>query len=100
MRTHQLKLADRQCSMIDLSRRIQDAVVMLCTSLYATRSSNELTREAAEVLCGQLWRGLSGGRATNKDWRKVTELGGAISDAGWSELDGIEAEPIKMRYSS
>ena len=35
MRKHQLALADRQCRMSDLSQRMQDAVVMLATSLYA-----------------------------------------------------------------
>ncbi len=99
MRTHQLKLADRQCSMIELSRRIQDAVVMLCTSLYAARSRSELTQVAGAVVCAKLWRGLSGIRESNRDYRKVTELGGAISDSGWNELDGIESEPIMMRYT-
>lgn len=99
MRTHQLKLADRQCSMIDISSRIQNAVVMLCTSLYGARQEDELTRQAAEVICSQLWQGLTCQRASNRDWRKVTELGGAIADAGWPELDGIEPEDIMMRYS-
>ncbi|MEZ6134663.1 MAG: acyl-CoA dehydrogenase family protein [Pirellulaceae bacterium] len=100
MRTHQLKLADRQCSMIDLSRRIQDAVVMLCTSLHGARSECVLTRDAAEVVCAQLWRGLRSERATNRDWRKLTQLGAAIAEGDWSELSGIDAEPIMMRYKS
>ncbi len=98
MRTHQLKLADRQCSMIDLSQRIQDAVVILCTSLYAVRSQDEFTRAAAEVICGDLWRRLSLQRAGHRDWKRVTQLGGAIADDGWSELDGIASENIMMQY--
>ncbi len=98
MRTHQLKLADRQCSMIDLSQRLQDAVVMLVTSLYGAKQTDPLTRDACEVICGQLWRGLQGNRATNRDWRRVTDLGGAIADEGWGELYGIEANEIMMRY--
>ena len=39
MRKHQLKLADRQCRMAALSQELQDAVVMLCTSLYASRQA-------------------------------------------------------------
>src|SRR5262249_36623227 len=35
MRKHQLKLADRQCRMSELSARVQSLVVILCTSLYA-----------------------------------------------------------------
>ncbi len=37
MSKHQLGLADRQCRMSELSQRIQDAVTILCTSLYAAR---------------------------------------------------------------
>lgn len=99
MRTHQLKLADRQCSMIDLSQRIQDAVVILCTALYAANQQDELTKSAATVVCGELWRKLSSQRPTNRDWRLVTELGGAIADHGWKELEGIEPDDILMRYS-
>ncbi|HMT80432.1 MAG TPA: DNA mismatch repair endonuclease MutL, partial [Azonexus sp.] len=35
MQKHQLKLADRQCRMSELSARIQSLVIVLCTSLYA-----------------------------------------------------------------
>lgn len=100
MRTYQLKLADRQCAMTDLSRRIQDAVVMLVTCMHASEQEDELTRDAAEVVCGQLWRGLSGVRASDRDWRKLTSLGGAIAQSGWSELDGIESDSIMMQYKS
>src|SRR5699024_5873541 len=37
MQKHQLKLADRQCRMSEMSARIQNLVVILCTSLYAAR---------------------------------------------------------------
>ncbi|MEM8733066.1 MAG: acyl-CoA dehydrogenase family protein [Planctomycetota bacterium] len=98
LRTHQLKLADRQCSMIDLSQRIQDAVVLLCTALYGGQNQDERTQLAAEVLCGELSRKLSGDRPTNRDFRKVTELGGVIADEGWAELDGITPEDLMMQY--
>ena len=104
MRTHQLKLADRQCSMIDLSKRIQDAVVLLCTSLYAARSEDEITRAAAEVICEELRVGISGEvlspRRKNRMWRKVTQLGAAVAEGGWSELQGIDADSIMMQYQS
>ena len=41
---HQLRLADRQCRMAELSQRIQDRVVMLATSLWAGRQSNEIVQ--------------------------------------------------------
>lgn len=100
MRTHQLKLADRQCSMTDLSQRLQDAVVILVTSLYGSKQTDPLTQQACEVVCSQLQRGLTGDRASNRDWRRVTELGGAIADTGWGELDGIDPDQILMKYKS
>ncbi|MCA9131717.1 MAG: acyl-CoA/acyl-ACP dehydrogenase [Planctomycetales bacterium] len=99
LRTHQLKLADRQCSMTDLSQRLQNAIVLLVTSLYGAQQQDPLTRQASEVLCGQLWRGLQGERASNRDWRRVTELGAAITEEGWSELEAIETEEIMRKYA-
>ncbi|MEM7475095.1 MAG: acyl-CoA dehydrogenase family protein [Planctomycetota bacterium] len=100
MRTHQLKLADRQCSMNFLSKRIQDAVVMLTTALYASKSRDEVTRLAGEVVCAELRRSLTGEHPSNSEFRKVTDLGGLISDQGWQEIEGVDAESILMRYSS
>ena len=37
MRKHQLKLADRQCRMSELSLRCQDLITILCASLYGAR---------------------------------------------------------------
>src|SRR5262249_48285697 len=34
MRKHQLKLADRQCRMAELSQRVQDTVVLVVTALW------------------------------------------------------------------
>ena len=39
MTKHQLRLADRQCRMAELSQRVQDLVVILATSLWAGRQS-------------------------------------------------------------
>ncbi len=36
-----LALADRQCRMSELSQRVQDAVIMLCTALYAARQNDD-----------------------------------------------------------
>ena len=42
MRKHQLKLADRQCRMAELSQRVQDTVVMLVTALWGHQQKNEV----------------------------------------------------------
>ncbi|MCA9047808.1 MAG: acyl-CoA dehydrogenase, partial [Planctomycetaceae bacterium] len=98
MRTHQLKLADRQCSMAQASGRIQDAVTMLVTSLYGARQECELTRAAAGVLCSHLQRRIEGGLAGGRDFRRITELGAAIAESGWAELHDLETDEILMKY--
>ena len=59
MRRHQLGLADRQCRMSELSQRVQDAITILCTALYAARSQEEIVRTAADVICQDLTRNLT-----------------------------------------
>ena len=98
MRTHQLKLADRQCRMSELSAKLQNAVVMLVTSLYASESRDEITRTAAEVVCGELRRKITGAPASDREFRKMTELGTMLTKQNWSELDGVTSGEILMPY--
>jgi alkylation response protein AidB-like acyl-CoA dehydrogenase len=98
MRTHQLQLADRQCRMSALSSTIQDAVVMLVTSLYGGQSSDEITRQAADTACRELRCRLTGVRASDRDYRQVTSLGAAIAEQQWSELDHVKSGGIMMPY--
>ena len=100
MRKHQLKLADRQCSMSQLSSRVQDAVVMLVTSLYGAKHECEITRMAADVLCASLRRRITGGHADDRDFRRTTALGEAIADSGWAALHDVESEPVLMTYQN
>jgi hypothetical protein len=98
MRKHQLKLADRQCRMSELSSRVQALVVMLCTSLYAGRQKDELVRRSADMLCRHLTRQFTGKRPSDRDLRDLTELGAAIADNHPSLTAGIEPPPILMPY--
>jgi hypothetical protein len=98
MTKHQLKLADRQCAMSELSQRIQDLVVMLATSLYAAKQDDEIVRSAADVLCHDLRRRLTGARPTSQYFRTVTKLGETIAAGGFKALAGVEAEEILMPY--
>ncbi len=97
---HQLKLADRQCRMAEISQRIQDRVVMLATSLWAGRQSSEVVQAAAEVLCSDLKRRLTGRRPSDAELRAVTKLGDAVASGGFEAIAGIEAGEILMPYAS
>jgi alkylation response protein AidB-like acyl-CoA dehydrogenase len=98
MTRHQLKLADRQCAMAELSQRIQDLVVMLTTSLYAGKQTDEIIRSAADILCQDLKRRLTGSRPTNRYFRSVTKLGQQIEEGGSKSLVDVEGAEILMPY--
>ena len=98
MRKHQLKLADRQCRMTELSLRVQTATVILCTSLYASRSSDELVKKAADCICQELTRQLHGRRPSDRDFRAVARLGEAVEAGGFEPVAGLAQGEILMRY--
>lgn len=98
MRHHQLKLADRQCRMSSLSAQLQDAITILVTSLYAANSKDVITQQAADVLCGDLRRKMTGLPVSDADFRRMTELGATIASQGWDELQDVAAGKILMPY--
>jgi len=98
MRKYQLKLADRQCSMALASSRVQDAVTMLVVSLYGAKHECELTRAAAEGLCTHLRHRIGGTLPAGQDFRRATNLGGAIAEGGWAALHDVQQEEILMTY--
>ena len=100
MRKHQLKLADRQCRMSELSARAQNMIVMLCTALYGGRSDDEVVRHAAEILCIDLARQLTGRRPTDRYFRSVTRLGESIVDGGFKSIAGLQPDEIMMSYDN
>ncbi|MFN8705286.1 MAG: acyl-CoA dehydrogenase family protein, partial [Planctomyces sp.] len=100
MRTHQLALADRQCRMAELSLRVQNALVMLCTSLYAARQNDELTRAAADCFCQETKRSIVGGRPSDGYFRAITKLGGEIANGAFAPITGMVPDEIMMRYDS
>src|SRR5690349_1925370 len=98
MSRFQLKLADRQCRMAELSLRCQDLITILTTSLHGARQDDPIAQDAAELLCQNLHQKLLGRRPSNYYFRRVTELGAAIADGQFKSIAGVEAEPILMSY--
>ncbi len=97
-RKHQLALADRQCRMSELSQRVQDATVILCTSLYASRQQDELVRDAADIICQDLTRRITGRRPSDAYFRSAVRLGKAIADGGFKSIAGLHPDEILMPY--
>lgn len=98
MRKHQLALADRQCRISEVSERIQSAVVILCTSLYAARQEDEIIRTAADAICHDLTSQLIGRRLRDRDLRHVTEVGASIAEGGIKSFGDVPADEILMPY--
>ncbi|HMP58546.1 MAG TPA: acyl-CoA dehydrogenase family protein [Gemmatales bacterium] len=95
---HQLKLADRQCRMSELSARIQDTVVMLVTALFAHQKKDMVTTAAADILCQDLRRKLTGRRPDDAYFRACSQLADTSIGGGYAAIAGIAAEEVLMRY--
>jgi alkylation response protein AidB-like acyl-CoA dehydrogenase len=95
---HDLKLPDRQCRMAELSQRVQDLVVLVVTTLWARRQKDEVAVAAADILCQDLRRKLTGKRPTDRYFRDTGELAEMILAGGYETLTGVPRQEILMRY--
>jgi alkylation response protein AidB-like acyl-CoA dehydrogenase len=98
MSKFQLKLADRQCRMAELSQRCQDYITMLATSLYGARHEDTIVRDAADVMCRNLRHKLLGRRPSNHYFRRATGLGAGIAEGGFKSVAGLHPDEILMQY--
>jgi alkylation response protein AidB-like acyl-CoA dehydrogenase len=98
MRKHQLKLADRQCRMAELSQRLQDVVTILVTALWANQQKDQVTIGAADILCQDLRRKLTGARPSDRYFRDASKLADVIIGGGFEALAGVPREEILMKY--
>jgi alkylation response protein AidB-like acyl-CoA dehydrogenase len=99
MAKHQLKLADRQCRMAELSSRVQDAVTILVTALHAHQKRDEVTTAAADIVCRDLRRKLTGERPSDGYFRDVSRLADTIMGGGFEAVAGAPVAEILMKYS-
>jgi len=99
MRKHQLKLADRQCRMAELSQRVQDTVTLLVTALWAGSQKKQVLVGAADILCQDLRRKLTGERPSDRYFRDVGKLADAIIQGSFEELADMPRQEIMMKYS-
>jgi alkylation response protein AidB-like acyl-CoA dehydrogenase len=97
---HQVKLADRQCRIAELSQRVQDVVVILVTALWAHQRKSEATTLAADILCQDLRRKLTGARPADAYFKQVSQLADKVLEGGFEELAGVPRGEILQRYES
>ena len=99
LRKHQLKLADRQCRMAELSQRVQDTITMLVTIQWAHGQNKEIAVAAADILCQDLRRKLTGARPSDRYFRDVQQLADMVYAGGFEDLAGVDRHEILMKYA-
>ncbi len=95
---HQLKLADRQCRIAEMSSRIQDAVIILVTSLYAHAEQNPTLIAAADILCQDLRRKLTGERPSDSYFKAAGKLADMVVAGQFPGLSEVETADILFKY--
>src|SRR5581483_9979702 len=100
MEKYQLKLADRQCLIAELSQRIQDNVVIVVTALWGHQQKNEVAVAAADILCQDLRRKLTGQRPTGQYYKAVNTLADQILSGGFEAIAGVPQTEILMKYEN
>ncbi len=95
---HQLKLPDRQCRIAELSQRVQDAIVMLVTASWAHNENDSVMIAAADILCQDLTRKLTGERPSDSYFKACSKLADRIIAGEYKALDEIEAADVVMPY--
>jgi alkylation response protein AidB-like acyl-CoA dehydrogenase len=98
MSKHQLKLADRQCRMAELSQRVQDTITMLVTIGWSHSQKKEIVASAANVLCWDLRHKLTGQRPSDRYFKEVSALADQILAGGFEDLAEVPSREILMRY--
>lgn len=98
MRKHQLRLADRQCRIVEISERLIAATVMLVTSLYASEQADETVRLAADCICAELSRELDGRRPSDRELRALADTGAALLENGFPGAADIPTSRFLMPY--
>jgi alkylation response protein AidB-like acyl-CoA dehydrogenase len=95
---HQLKLADRQCRIADMSQRVQDAIIMLVTAMHAHASNDPVIEASADILCQDLRRKLTGERPSDNYFRACSKLADMIIDGKFPGLSAVHTDEILFKY--
>jgi alkylation response protein AidB-like acyl-CoA dehydrogenase len=98
MMKHGAKLGDRQNVLIRLSQRVQDALIIVITAGHADKTGDEATIAAADILCRDLRRRLTGAAADECYDRACVRLAELVTAGKFSELEGAAETPIFRAY--
>jgi hypothetical protein len=77
---------------------VQDNVTILVTALWGHRQKDEVAISAADLMCRDLERKLSGARPDDRYFRDASHLADAILAGGFETLAGVPRGEIMMKY--
>lgn len=83
---------------LELSRRVRNLAVLLCVTAYASESTTETIRLAAESLCRDVLRDLTNERPTGEDFATADRLGQRLVDGAYRDLVDLPPEPLLLPY--
>jgi hypothetical protein len=86
--------------MSELSQRVQDTIVMLVTLMWAHGKKTEIAIAAADILCQDLRRKLTGQRPSDRYFRDVNRLADMVIEGGFEDLADVPRQEILMRYEN
>jgi alkylation response protein AidB-like acyl-CoA dehydrogenase len=95
---HQLRLADRQCLIADMSQRVQDTITMIVACMWAARKNNETYTVAADILCRDLQRKLTGERPDDAYFKACRKLADRIIESGFDGTDQPKRFDVLFQY--
>jgi alkylation response protein AidB-like acyl-CoA dehydrogenase len=95
---HQLKLADRQCRIAEMSQRVQDAIIMLVSALWAHNQRDAVVEASTDILCQDLRRKLTGERPTDSYYKACSKLADMVIDGKFPGLNEIATQEILFKY--
>lgn len=97
---HQVKLGDRQSRIVHMSQRVQDTIVMLVTAMHAHASKDEATIAAADILCQDLRRKLTGEQPSDNYFRDCAKLADMVIEGKFKQIEGVEQSAILRQYQN
>ena len=98
MLKHQMKLADRQLTMVALSMDVQRTVTMLAACMYAAKRGDEASILAADVLCQDLSRKIKPSVEPESYFRDVTRLGKLVGEGKFAQIDDTMEHAVLKPY--
>lgn len=98
MMKYQVKLADEQCVIAHLSQRTQDALIILVTAMHAHSKGDEVTVRAADILCQDLRRKLTGEQPTGAYFKACSKLAKLVIEGRMTQLNGVPETAVMRTY--